>query len=335
MTQIVKNAIITEVEKYGKILALRVYFPCVRTDGGKGMNSKKILVIGSANADLVIGCARMPRLGETIVGEGFSVGAGGKGLNQAVAAKKLGGEVSFVCSLGRDSNADMLRARLDSYGVSFKGVYCDTLNTGCAMITVVGGDNFIILDEGANKALTPDVIENVRGLIAEADILMMQYEIPAESIIRAADIAKEYGTKVVVNPAPFKELPRDFYGKVDVLVPNEHEADALCAIYPADEQSSRAALDAILSLGVKQAVITLGERGCVYNEGGKAVFCPALKTKAVDTTSAGDSFIGALCVSICEGKSLEESIKYATKVSSITVSRHGASDSIPYADEVK
>ena len=299
------------------------------------MKLQKILVIGSANADLVIGCSRMPRLGETIFGEGFSVGAGGKGLNQAVAAKKLGGDVCFVCSLGKDANADMLRERIEHYGVSFNGVYCDNLNTGCAMITVVGGDNFIVLDEGANKALTPDVIESVRDLIAEADILMMQYEIPAESIMRAADIAKEYGTKVVVNPAPFKEMPTEFYSKVDILVPNEHEAFSLCGIYPEDEQSSREALKALMALGVGRAVITLGDRGCIYNEGTDAVICPAIKTKAVDTTSAGDSFIGALCASVCGGKSFEEAIKYATKVSSITVSRHGASDSIPYADEVK
>ena len=299
------------------------------------MKTQKILVIGSANADLVIRCPRMPRLGETVVGEGFSVGAGGKGLNQAVAAKKLGGDVTFVCSLGRDVNAQMLRACLDNYDVELKAAYSESLNTGCAMITVVGGDNFIVLDEGANKAITPEVIESVRDLIAEADVLMLQYEIPAESIMRAADIANEYGTTVVVNPAPFKEMPKEFYGKVDILVPNEHEACDLCGIYPTDEQSSRDALDAILSLGVGRAVITLGDRGCVYNEGTSAVFCPALKTKAVDTTSAGDSFIGALCVSLCAEKSFEESIKYATKVSSITVSRHGASDSIPYADEVK
>ena len=299
------------------------------------MKKQKILVIGSANADLVIHAPRMPHLGESLFGEGFSVGAGGKGLNQAVAAKKLGGEVGFVCSLGNDANADMLRARLAHYGVSVTSFACDTLSTGCAMITVVGGDNFIVLDDGANKALVPDVIESVRELIAEADILMMQYEIPAESIIKAADIAKENGTKVVVNPAPFKCLPKEFYSKVDVLVPNEHEAHDLCGIYPADEQSSKEALAAIIALGAKRAVITLGERGCVYNEGERAVFCPAIKTVAVDTTSAGDSFIGALCVSLSKGKSFDEAVRYATKVSSITVSRRGASDSIPYADEVE
>jgi ribokinase len=122
---------------------------------------------------------------------------------------------------------------------------------------------------------------------------------------------------------------------VDVLVPNEHEARDLCGIYPADEQSSKGALEAILALGAKRVLITLGERGCVYSEGDGAVFCPAIKTVAVDTTSAGDSFIGALCASLCEGKTFEESVRYATKVSSITVSRRGASDSIPYADEVK
>ena len=296
---------------------------------------KKILVIGSANADLAIQSARMPELGETLVGAGFSVGAGGKGLNQAVAAKTLGGDVLLVGAVGNDPHGDMLRSRLDSYGIDFKGLVSDSRPTGCAMITVVGGDNFIILDEGANSNLTPDVIDSVAQLIADADILMMQYEIPTESIVRAAQIARNNGTRVVVNPAPFKELDDGFYSLVDILVPNEHEARGLCGIDPTDGASAREALEAIRARGVGTVVITLGDRGCVYNDGDGVVFCPAIKTRATDTTSAGDSFIGALCVRLCSGDTLAQAVKYATKVSAITVSRAGASDSIPYADEVK
>ena len=296
---------------------------------------KKILVIGSANADLVIRSPRMPALGETLVGRDLSVGAGGKGLNQAVAAKKLGGDVTFVGALGNDVNGQMLRSRLDACGIDFKGMISDAAPTGCAMITVVGGDNFIILDAGANALITPEVIDAAKGIIADADAVMLQYEIPIESIVRAAEIAKAHGTLVVVNPAPYKEMPSGFYSLVDILVPNEHEAYGLCGIYPEDEHSARAALAALRASGIGTVIITLGDRGCVYNDGDEVVFCPAVKTVAVDTTSAGDSFIGALCVRLSMGDSLREAVKYATVVSSITVSRAGASDSIPYADEIK
>ncbi len=296
---------------------------------------KKILVIGSANADLVIRSPRVPALGETLVGEGFSIGAGGKGLNQAVAAKKLGGDVEFIGALGNDPNGQMLRSRLEGYGIEFKGVISDSVPTGCAVITVVGGDNFIVLDAGANALVTPEMIDSLKELIAEADTVMMQYEIPVESIIHAARIAKAGGTRVVVNPAPYKKMPDEFYSLVDILVPNEHEAHDLSGIYPADEESARRALEALRAKGTGTVIITMGSRGCVYNDGEETVFCPAIKTVAVDTTSAGDSFIGALCARLSNGDSLKDSVKYATKVSSVTVSRAGASDSIPYACEIE
>ena len=296
---------------------------------------KKILVIGSANADLVIHSKKLPALGETVIGGGFSVGAGGKGLNQAVAAKKLGGDVSFFAMLGSDSNGKMLKDRLEHFGIDFVGRETEGAPTGCAVITVVNGDNSIILDTGANSTLTVDVVDSVAELIAKADVVMMQYEIPRESIIRIAEIARANGTSVVVNPAPFMEMPKEFYGLVDLLVPNEYEARDITGVYPDDEESTKKALSLLCGLGVGRAVITLGERGCVYNDMDEAVFRPAIKTKAVDTTSAGDSFIGALCVKLSMDESFEDAIGYATRVSSITVSRAGASDSIPYAHELE
>ena len=296
---------------------------------------KKILVIGSANADMVVKSPKMPALGETVIGSDSFVGAGGKGLNQAVAVKKLGGDVRFVGSLGKDANGAMLQEKLDEYGIPATCLECEDRSTGCAMIVVVGGDNFIVVDEGANARLTPDVIDSVAKYIDDVDIVLIQYEIPIESIVRIAELTAKSRALLAVNPAPFKELPKEFYKNVDILVPNEHEANGLTGIYPSDEQSSRAALEALLALGVKTAIITLGERGCVYNnDGDEVVFCPAVKTVAVDTTSAGDSFIGALCVRLSAKDSLGDAIKYATRVSSITVSRAGASVSIPYAHEI-
>lgn len=296
---------------------------------------KKILVIGSANADLVIRSSRLPALGETVVGEGFSVGAGGKGLNQAVAAKKLGGDVSFFAMLGNDINGAMLKSRLEHFGIDFIGREIDGVPTGCAVITVVNGDNSIVLDAGANSTLTVDVVNSIEKLIADVDVVMMQYEIPAESIIRIAEIAKASGTTVIVNPAPFMEMPKEFYGLVDILVPNEYEARDITGVYPDSEESAKETLSLLRGLGVGRAVITLGERGCVYNDMNEAVFRPAIKTKAVDTTSAGDSFIGALSVRLSMGDEFGCAIDYATRVSSITVSRAGASDSIPYAEEIE
>ena len=294
----------------------------------------KILVIGSANADMVVRSPRMPALGETLIGSDSFVGAGGKGLNQAVAVKKLGGEVRFVGALGKDANGAMLQNTLDCYDIPATCLETEERATGCAMIVLVDGDNFIVVDEGANACLTPDVIDGVARYIEDADIVLIQYEIPVASVIRIAEIVAESRAMLVVNPAPFKELPREFYAKCDLLVPNEYEAQALSGIYPGDEESAEAALGAILDMGVKRAIITLGERGCIYFDGEKIAKCPAIKTVAVDTTSAGDSFIGALCVRLAAGERIEDAIKYATKVSAITVSRAGASNSIPFANEI-
>lgn len=295
----------------------------------------RILVIGSANADMTVRSPKMPALGETVIGSGSSVGAGGKGLNQAVAVKKLGGEVRFVGALGRDANGEMLERTLEDYGISATCILTEERATGCAMIVVVGGDNFIVVDEGANACLTPDVIDGVARYIEEADIVLIQYEIPIGSVMRIAELVAKSNAMLVVNPAPFKELPREFYASCDLLVPNEHEAYALTGIYPEDDESAAKALAALLGMGVKRAVITLGERGCVYGDGSRVEYCPAIKTQAVDTTSAGDSFIGALCVRLSRGEGLDEAIKYATRASSITVSRAGASASIPYAAELE
>lgn len=295
---------------------------------------KKILVIGSANVDITIHSPRMPALGETLVGGQFSTGAGGKGLNQAIAIKKLGGDVSFFCEVGDDKNGLFLLSCLERYGVDFRGEINKDVPTGCALITVVGADNFIVISPGANALINTDTAEKMSALIAEADMVVMQYEIDADAILHAAKIAKDNGTTVVVNPAPYKKLPDSFYPLVDLLVPNEHEAFDLTGIHPSDAESAGRALAKLKALGVGNAVITLGERGCIYTAGDEPKTCPAVKTKAVDTTSAGDSFIGAMCVRLCAGDDMDTAVKYATKVSALTVSRSGASDSIPYAEEI-
>lgn len=295
---------------------------------------KNILVIGSANIDLTIQTDRMPKLGETVAGHGFSMNSGGKGANQAVAAAKLGGDVKFLGVIGNDTYGEKLLADLRKSGAFFEGITADGVPTGTACITVVNGDNFIVLNPGANDLLTPEIIEEKAELIRKSDYVIMQLEIPVDSVLRAAVIAKDAGTSVVLNPAPVKELPDEIYRLTDIMIPNEYEAMLLTGISTDNEQGCRAAVEDLRKKGVKTVIITLGDRGCVYNDGDRIIFHPAGKADVVDTTSAGDSLIGALCCKLAFGNSLPEAIDYATKVAAVTVSRRGASESIPYAYEI-
>lgn len=297
--------------------------------------SSKIIVIGSMNADLVIHSPKMPQIGETLTGSNFQVNAGGKGLNQAVAIAKLGGNVSFCGCVGNDANGEILLNELQKNNIDFKGFITEKAPTGIAMITVVDGNNFIILDSGANAKLTPEVIENYTDLIAECEYCVLQLEIPVETVLKVCEIAKKSDTKIILNPAPFKELPNEIFLQIDYIIPNEHEAHNLTGIYPDNEENTRKAVLKLKQMGVKNVIITLGERGCAYNVGDSILFEPALKTNVVDTTSAGDTFIGALVSKLSKNETLNNAIVYATKASAITVSRLGASKSIPYADEVK
>lgn len=296
---------------------------------------KNILVIGSANIDLTIHTDRMPKLGETVTGHGFSMNSGGKGANQAVAAAKLGGDVKFLGVIGNDTYGEKLLADLRKSGAVFEGITADGVPTGTACITVVNGDNFIVLNPGANDLLTPEIIEEKAELIRKSDYVIMQLEIPVDSVLRAALIAKNAGTAVVLNPAPVKDLPDEIYRFTDIMIPNEYEAMLLTGISTDNEQGCRDAVEDLRKKGVKTVIITLGDRGCVYNDDDRIIFHPAGKADVVDTTSAGDSFIGALCCKLASGNSLPESVDYATKVAAVTVSRRGASESIPYAHEIK
>ena len=295
----------------------------------------KIIVVGSANVDLVIHSAKMPKLGETLVGSKFQTNAGGKGLNQAVAITKLGGDVSFLGAVGQDNHGKLLLNALSEHNIPFEGIRSESEPTGSAMITIVDGDNFILLDAGANNALTPEVIRHKKELIAERDYCVLQLEVSIETVWEICRIAKQSDTKIVLNPAPFKELPKAIYPLVDHLIPNEHEAEALTGICISNEKSAVEAVRKIKALGVKNVVITLGEKGCVYNDGDNSILCPSELVTVIDTTSAGDCFIGALVTALSQNKPISEAITFATKAAAITVMREGASKSIPFADEVK
>ena len=284
--------------------------------------NKKILVIGSINKDLVVTAPRFPKEGETILGSNFYIGNGGKGANQACAIGKLGGDVSILGSVGDDSFGKDLCNALSSNKVNTDNLIIkNNVSTGIAVITVTEyGANNIIVAQGANALITKDDIKE--ELISLYDIIVMQLEIPLEIAEYVAYIAKKLGKTVVLNPSPAVKLSKDFLSYVDILIPNETEIDIIGGI------------DYIFECGVKNIILTLGANGCDFiNKEGRKHF-DAYNVDVVDTTAAGDSFLGGVVRMIADNKSIEEAIIFATKVSNITVTRKGAIDSIPTYDEV-
>ena len=284
--------------------------------------SKKILVIGSINKDLVVNTLRFPKEGETILGNNFYTTNGGKGANQACAIGKLGGDVSMLGAVGNDNFAKDLSDALSSNNVNINNLLIkDNVSTGIAVITVTNdGANHIIVVQGANALITKDDIKE--KLIASFDIIVMQLEIPLEIAKYAASIAKKLGKTVVLNPSPAVKLDKDFLSCVDILIPNETEIDIIGGV------------DYVLECGVKNIILTLGADGCELITKQNRKHFDAYKVNVVDTTAAGDSFLGGVVRMIADDKTIEEAIEFATKVSNITVTRKGAIDSIPTYNEV-
>ena len=297
--------------------------------------NKNVLVIGSINVDYVIHTDRLPKLGETITGSDFAMNFGGKGANQAIAIAKSGCSVKMLGAVGSDLSGDLAIKNLESFGVDTSYVIKADAPTGAAVITVCGGDNHIILDVGANACVTPKLIDDNTELFDWADIVVMQYEIPTESVLYSAKLAKQKRCIVILNPAPVKEVTDALYGYVDWIIPNEFEAELITGIEQNNDEDAEKAMSALREMGCKNAIITLGKRGCAYHDGEAIGYAGIFDVKRVDTTSAGDSFIGGFCSALCDGNSIADSIYYASAVSSMTIGRAGASVSIPTADEVK
>lgn len=283
---------------------------------------KKILVIGSINKDLVITTPRFPKEGETILGNNFYTANGGKGANQACAIGKLGGNVAMLGAVGNDNFGKDLSNALSSNNVNINNLLIkNDVSTGIAVITVTNdGANNIIVAQGANALIVKDDIKE--NLISLFDIIVMQLEIPLEIAKYAAYIAKKLGKTVVLNPSPAVKLDREFLSCVDILIPNETEIDIIGGI------------DYVLECGVKNIILTLGADGCELITKQNRKHFDAYKVNVVDTTAAGDSFLGGVVRMIADDKTIEEAIEFATKVSNITVTRKGAIDSIPTYNEV-
>lgn len=298
------------------------------------MEKNRILVIGSSNTDMTVRSATLPKPGETVLGGDFRMGPGGKGANQAVAARLLGGEVTFVCKLGRDMFGEGASKHYESCGLDTSKILWSDKPSGVALITVDSkAENSIVVASGANADMTISDIDSVADIIKSSGILLLQLEIPMDAVVHAAEIAYNAGVQVVLNPAPAAALPAELLKYVSILIPNETEASAISGIDINNFETAAAAAERLKGMGVREVIITMGSRGSVVCDG-DCTFVPAVKVNAVDTTAAGDTFCGGVCVALSEGKDLLEAVKFATAASSIAVQRPGAQDSVPNRCEV-
>ena len=296
-----------------------------------------IFVLGSINTDMVAVVPREVKVGETIICDKFYSGLGGKGANQAVAIAKLGGKVKFIGKVGNDENGKKAVEKLNEYGVDTEFVaVSETVSTGVALITVANGDNSIVAYGGANFDITCDEVDLALDGAETGDILVMQLEMPLSVVEYGARLAKEKGMKVILNPAPATEIEPSIYAMVDLICPNETETELLTGINPCDGEAYLAlAVKNFYQKGVSEVLITMGSDGSAMAQGQTITYIEPRKVTAVDTTSAGDTFIGATALKLSQGKDLYSAVKFATVASSITVTREGASVSIPTESEVE
>lgn len=296
---------------------------------------KKIVVIGSINMDLVTICERAPRGGETLLGKKFMQIPGGKGANQAVTMGKMKSPVSMLGKIGREGMGDILLDSMKKDGIDISNIeYCDE-TTGIAKIIVEeNGQNRIIVVPGANYEVDSSYIDRHLDAIKNCDILVTQLEIPIETVKYSLKKAKEFGKITILNPAPATKLDEEIILNSDYIIPNETELELLSGMSITDEKSVINAADVLLKKGVKGLIVTLGSKGCMYISKVERKAFPAYRVKAIDTTAAGDSFIGGFVNGLASGLNFEESIDRGTKVAAISVTRIGAQTSIPTLEEV-
>ncbi len=295
----------------------------------------RIYIVGSLNMDLVIRAARVPQGGETILGEGFLSNPGGKGANQAVAVAKLGGEAYMVGCVGREFGADLLET-LQKYGVHADHVRRETdLSSGIAVIIVADGDNRIILDTASNGRTDEALVDRAFADAKEGDYLLVQLEIGLPTVAYALKEAKKRGMITVLNPAPAAKLPQALYADCDWFVPNQTEAQFYTGIYPLDEESIRRCAEKLGRLGVKNVLITLGTDGSASVSKGVFRRVDPVPAAAVDTTAAGDTYVGAFVTRLSEGAEIETAMHFASTASALTVTRRGAQCAIPLRAEVE
>jgi len=300
------------------------------------MDSKKIVVVGSCNTDMVIKADRLPIPGETILGGTFFMNPGGKGANQAVAAARMGGKVTLISKTGNDVFGKQSVMLYNAENINTDFVFSDPgLPSGVALITVdSNGENCIVVASGANASLSPSDINKAIKEIESSDLVLMQLEIPIDTVEYVAEIANKKGIKVILNPAPARSLSDKLLKCLYIIIPNKSEAEILSGIKVTDYETARQAADIISARGVDNVVITLGSQGALIKELDEYHYVEAYKVESVDTTAAGDSFCGSVCVGLSEGKSILDAVKLAARAAALTVTRMGAQSSIPFRSEL-
>ncbi|MBC8032888.1 MAG: ribokinase [Chitinophagaceae bacterium] len=295
-----------------------------------------ILVVGSSNTDMVIKAEHLPSPGETILGGAFFMNPGGKGANQAVAAARLGGSVTFICKTGNDIFGRQSVQLFEEEGIDTSYLLSDPKNpSGVALITVdKDAENCIVVASGANATLTVEDLQKAAPVIQKSSIVLLQLEIPLETVEYVSNVASAAGNTVILNPAPACQLPESLFPHISVITPNENEAGVLSGIKVVDLESAKRAASVLSGKGVKNVIITLGQNGALVFSNGSFTHIPAIKVEAVDTTAAGDVFNGALSVALSEDKSIEEATAFACQASAIAVTRLGAQSSAPYRNEI-
>ncbi|MGN8276664.1 ribokinase [Pseudomonas sp. SMV71] len=297
----------------------------------------KVVVIGSLNMDLVTRAPRLPRGGETLIGESFCTIPGGKGANQAVAAARLGAQVSMVGCVGADAYGEQLRGALLTEGIDCQAVSVVDGSSGVALIVVDdNSQNAIVIVAGANGVLTPEVVDRFDAVLQSADVIICQLEVPDATVGHALKRGRELGKIVILNPAPASHvLPPQWYGYVDYLIPNESEAAMLSGLAVDSLETAEAAATHLIAAGAGKVIVTLGAQGLMFANGSSFEHFPAPLVKAVDTTAAGDTFVGGFAAALANGRNEVEAIRFGQVAAALSVTRAGAQPSIPTLSEVQ
>lgn len=307
------------------------------TGNKAGVAQAQVVVVGSLNMDLVTRAQRLPGPGETLSGDSFVTVSGGKGANQAVAAARLGARVAMIGCVGDDAYGEHLRTALLAEQINCQGV--TTIageSTGIASIVVdASGQNSIIIVAGGNGCLTPEVVDRFDTLLSDAQVIICQLEVPTQTVAHVLHRARELGKTVILNPAPATTaLPEHWCALIDYLIPNETEAAILSGVAVDSLASAERAAQSLLATGVGKVIITLGEQGAVCVSGQGVEHYPAPRVVAVDSTAAGDTFVGGFAAALAQGRSDSEAIRFAQKAAALSVTRAGAQPSIPSSAEV-
>ncbi|EIV99393.1 ribokinase [Thermoanaerobacter thermohydrosulfuricus] len=291
----------------------------------------KIVIIGSINRDYTAQVKKLPEKGETVIASSYKISIGGKGANQAVAAKRLGAQVYMIGAVGNSDGGRDIIKKLESEGIDVSGVLFTEEVTGNAMITIDElGFNTIVVYPGANAKLDSSWIERHSKIIEEADFVILQLEIPLETVETAVKLSKKYNVKVILNPAPAKEIPDEVYKYIDIITPNEVELTQLTGTTDIKDGANM-----LIEKGVSEVIVTLGEKGSYYTNGQEEIFSEAVPVNTIDSTAAGDSFNAAIAVALCENMNIKSALNFANIVGALTTTKMGAQDSLPYRDEVE